>query len=215
MLGADLEWDAYLVRLHAELDRVDRAEVQSLGDALYSAWQNGRFVFVLGNGGSAATAMHLAADLGKNSVAQEDLAAIRGRRLKILSLTDNQGWVTAVANDLAYDQIFVQQLANYASPGDLVIAISGSGNSPNVLAAVDWANTHDLVTFGVTGFDGGKLKALQKAGIHVRLDDMAMVESIHSCVLHWIVDDLWARVNRQGRYLNGSHASCNGCGRCG
>lgn len=215
MLGADLLWDNYLVRLREELGRVDPAEVQALADALFAAWQKGRFVFVLGNGGSAASAMHLAADLGKNSVSQEDLVAIRGRRLKILSLTDNQGWITALGNDLAYDQIFVQQLANYASAGDLVIAISGSGNSPNVLAAVDWANAHDLVTFGVTGFDGGKLKTKQKAGLHVRLNDMAMVESVHSCVFHWIVDDLWARVNRQGRYMAEGHAACDGCGRCG
>ena len=122
------------------------------------------------------------------------------RRLRVLSLTDNVGWLTAVGNDCGYDQIFVQQLMNYGQPGDLAIGISGSGNSPNVLNAVDWANRHELKTFGMTGFDGGKLKRAQQAGLHVVLDDMGMVESIHGCVIHWVVDDLFARINGEGRY---------------
>ena len=77
-----------------------------------------------------------------------------------MSLTDNLGWILAVGNDCGYDQIFVQQLMNYGGPGDLAIAISGSGNSPNVLAAVDWANRHGLVTLGLTGFEGGKLRRM-------------------------------------------------------
>ena len=193
-MKARCDLDAYLGRLHAELDRVDREEIRQMSDLLFEAWRNGRFVFVFGNGGSACTASHLAEDLGKNCLSEEDLRNAAGRRLKILSLTDNVGWITALANDLAYDQIFVQQLAHYASPGDLAIAISGSGNSPNVLAAVDWANEHGLVTFGLTGYDGGKLRQRQKAGLHVPLDDMGMVESIHSCVTHWVVEDLRARI---------------------
>ncbi len=200
MLGTQLPIDDYLRRLQAELDRVDRSEVCRLADLVYDAWQAGRFVFVFGNGGSATTASHLAEDLGKNCVPAEDLARGSGKRLKILSLTDNVGWLTALGNDLGYDQIFVQQLAHYAAPGDLAIAISGSGNSPNVLEAVEWANRRGLFTFGLTGFDGGKLKRLQQAGIHVPLDDMAMVESIHLCLGHWVVDDLMARVSRTGRH---------------
>ena len=91
------------------------------------------------------------------------------KRLKVLSLTDNVGWIMAVGNDLAYDQIFVQQLMNFGSAGDVVIAISGSGNSPNVLKAVDWANRHGLITFGLTGYGGGKLKQMQQDGLHVEL----------------------------------------------
>jgi len=122
--------------------------------------------------------------------------------LKVMSLTDNVGWLTALGNDLGYDQIFVQQLMHYASPGDLLIAISGSGNSPNVLAAVDWANRHGVKTFGLTGYQGGKLKQMQQEGFHVPLDDMGMVESVHGCIIHWVVDDLHARVNSDGRYKN-------------
>jgi D-sedoheptulose 7-phosphate isomerase len=200
MLGVHLGVDDYFNRLKTELDRVSRADVRRLADLVYEAWQRGRFVFVFGNGGSAATASHFAADWGKNCVSPEDLAKAAGRRLKILSLTDNVPWLMALGNDLGYDQVFVQQLVHYASPGDLAIAISGSGNSPNVLKAVGWANEHGLATFGLTGYSGGKLKQLQQAGIHVALDDMAMVESIHSCIGHWVVDDLTARISRTGRY---------------
>jgi len=199
MLGFQLGIAEYLARLKAELDRVNSADVERLADLLYEAWDKGRFVFLLGNGGSATTASHLAEDLGKNCVRAEDLAAGTGKRLKVMSLTDNVGWITALANDLGYDQVFLQQLAHFGGEGDLAIAISGSGNSPNVIAAVDWANRHGLVTFGMTGFDGGRLKKCQQAGIHVALDDMAMVESIHLCIGHWVVDDLAARVNRVGR----------------
>ena len=195
MLGVDLGVEDYLRRLKAELDRVDRAEVTRLADLIYDAWQNGRFVFVFGNGGSATTASHLAEDLGKGTLPQADLGDQSKRRLKVLSLTDNVGWLTALGNDLGYDQIFVQQLMNYGQPGDLAIAISGSGNSPNVLAAVEWANRHGLKTFGMTGYNGGKLKQLQQDGIHVRLDDMGMVESVHVCLIHWIVDELYGRIN--------------------
>jgi len=200
MLGVDLDVEDYFRRLQAELDRVDRAEVRALADSIYEAWRNEKFVFIFGNGGSATTASHLAEDLGKGSLREADLLDETKRRLKVMSLTDNVGWITAIGNDLGYDQVFVQQLMHYGQPGDLAIAISGSGNSPNVLKAVDWANRHGLKTFGMTGYEGGKLKELQQAGLHVPLDDMGMVESIHACAIHWVVDDLHARVNRVGRH---------------
>ena len=200
MLGVHLDVDEYLKRLQTELARLDRSQVTALADAIYEAWENGRSVFVFGNGGSATTASHLAEDLGKGSLREADLRDESKKRLKVLSLTDNVGWLTAIGNDCGYDQIFIQQLMHYGQPGDLAVGISGSGNSPNVLAAVDWANRHGLRTFGMTGFDGGKLKGMQQAGLHVALDDMGMVESLHACVLHWVVDDLFARVNRQGRH---------------
>ncbi len=199
MLGADLGVDAYVGRLQAELARVDPAEVQCLSHLLYEAWEKSHFIFLIGNGGSACTCSHMAEDLGKNCVPAKDVAD-GGRRLKVLSLTDNVGWITALGNDYAYDQIFVQQLMHYASPGDLLVAVSGSGNSPNVLAAVDWANRHGVLTFGMTGFDGGKLKRQQKAGLHVPLHDMGMIESVHICFVHWVVDDLMARIASIGRY---------------
>jgi D-sedoheptulose 7-phosphate isomerase len=204
MLGTVLGVGEYLERLRSELARIGPADVQCLADLIYGAYQGEKSLFLIGNGGSACTASHLAEDLGKNCLRAADLRDETKRRLRVLSLTDNVGWLTALGNDLGYDQIFVQQLMHYGQSGDVLVAISGSGNSPNVLAAVDWANRHGLVTFGLTGFDGGKLKKAQRHGIQVELDDMGMVEAIHTCIAHWIVDDLHARVNRVGRHESAS-----------
>lgn len=207
MLGAKLDVNQYFDRLHDELDRVDRAEVTRMADWIYEAWEQGRFVFICGNGGSGTTATHMSEDLGKSSLRESDLRDESKKRLKVMSLTDNLGWILAVGNDIGYDQIFVQQLMNYGGPGDLLIAISGSGNSPNVLNAVDWANRHGLRTFGLTGFNGGKLKQMQQAGAHVPLDDMGMVESIHLLLFHWILNDVYARVNHVGRHARKEDAA--------
>jgi D-sedoheptulose 7-phosphate isomerase len=200
MLGATLNLPSYLDRLNTEIARLNLADIQKWADLVYDAWKNGRFVFIIGNGGSGTTASHMAEDFGKSSLRPEDLNNESKRRLKVLSLTDNAGWLLAVGNDCGYDQIFVQQLMNYGSQGDLLLAISGSGNSPNILKAVDWANRRGLTTFGLTGYSGGKLKQMQQHGLHVALDDMGMVESIHLCVFHWVLNDVFARVNREGRY---------------
>ncbi|HEX4129555.1 MAG TPA: SIS domain-containing protein [Pirellulales bacterium] len=200
MLGATLDAAAYVKRLHDELDRVDQKSLNTWADLIYEAWDSGKFVFIFGNGGSGTTATHMSEDLGKSSLRESDLRDESKKRLKVMSLTDNLGWILAVGNDVGYDQIFVQQLMNYGGPGDVAIAISGSGNSPNVLAAVDWANRHDLKTFGLTGFGGGKLKQMAQSGLHVPLHDMGMVESIHLALFHWVLNDVFARINGEGRY---------------
>lgn len=202
MLGAKLDSPAYVQRLQAELERVDRAALKRWADLIYDTWDRERFLFIFGNGGSATTASHMAEDLGKSTLHQHHLKDESRKRLKVLSLTDNQGWIMAVGNDCGYDQVFVQQLMNYGSAGDAVIAISGSGNSPNVLAAVDWANRHDLKTFALTGYSGGKLMPMAGDGLHVSLDDMGMVESIHLCLFHWVLNDVFARINHEGRYAS-------------
>jgi len=204
MLGAILDSGSYLQRLHDELARIDRAAMERWADLVFEAWRNERFVFIFGNGGSGTTASHMAEDLGKSTLREADLRDETKKRLKVLSLTDNAGWLMAVGNDLAYDQIFVQQLMNYGGPGDLVVAISGSGNSPNVLNAVAWANRHGLTTFGLTGYRGGQLKQMQHDGLHVDLADMGMVESIHLCLFHWVLNDVFARINAEGRYGSGA-----------
>lgn len=200
MLGAKLDVANYLSRFNAELDRLDQAAIRRWADLIHDAWANDHFVYIFGNGGSACNASHMAEDLGKSTLRQADLNDEVRQRLKVLSLTDNVGWLLAVGNDCGYDQIFVQQLMNYGRPGDVAIAISGSGNSSNVLTAVDWANRHGLRTFGLTGYGGGKLKELQQDGLHVALDDMGMVESIHLAVFHWVLNDVFGRINAQGRY---------------
>ncbi|MEC8303510.1 MAG: SIS domain-containing protein [Planctomycetota bacterium] len=200
MLGTKLGWSAYLDRFQRELSKVDAASIQRWSDALFSAWQGQKQVFIIGNGGSGTTASHLAEDLAKGTIPDASLNDEEFQRLRVQSLTDNVGWIMAVGNDLAYDQIFVQQLMNLAQPGDLLIAISGSGNSPNILNAVDWANRHGVKTFGLTGYSGGQLQGMQQDGIHVALDDMGMVESIHLGIHHWVLNDLFARINRVDRH---------------
>ncbi len=200
MLGAELDTSSYLNRLKDEIDRLDQGAIQRWADLVYSAWEQEKFVFVFGNGGSGTNATHFSEDLGKSSLRPDDLMDEGKKRLKIMSLTDNLGWIMAVGNDVGYDQIFQQQLMNYGSDGDLVIAISGSGNSPNIINAVEWAKRHGLTTFGLSGYGGGKLKEIQDDGLHVALDDMGMVESIHLCVFHWVLNDVYARINQEGRY---------------
>lgn len=202
MLGATLNAPDYVARLCKELDRIDQAALERWADCIYRAWQQDRWVFVIGNGGSGCNASHMSEDLGKSTLHPEDLLDESKKRLKVLSLTDNVGWIMAVGNDVSYEQIFVQQLMNYGSAGDVLVAISGSGNSPNILRAVEWAERHGLQTFGLTGYSGGRLKEIQQDGLHVALDDMGMVESIHLSLFHWVLNDVFARINRAGRYAS-------------
>jgi len=195
MLGTELSATEYLARTASELQRIDPAELVALAEAVERAWRERRFVFVIGNGGSGANASHLCEDLGKCTLRREDFDNDSKPRLKILSLTDNTSYITAWANDEGYERVFVEQLKNLASPGDLLIAISGSGNSPNILRAVEWANSKGLRTFGCTGYDGGKLRQVASQGIHVPINDMGLVESIHLVVFHWVIGSIFRRIN--------------------
>jgi D-sedoheptulose 7-phosphate isomerase len=164
---------------------------------MYDCCRKGRLIFVCGNGGSGSNASHFCEDVGKGTLRREDFDDDRKRRFRILSLTDNTPYILAWGNDEGFERVFVEQLKNLASAGDLLIAISGSGNSPNVLRAVEWANAHGLTTFGCTGFTGGKLQKLAHKNFHVPLDDMGIVESIHLTAFHWVVDDLHRRLTRE------------------
>jgi D-sedoheptulose 7-phosphate isomerase len=195
MLGTKLDVQPFLERVAQELMRVNPVEVQALADLIFDCYQNRRFVFVVGNGGSGSNASHFCEDLGKCTLRREDYDDDTKQRLRILSLTDNTPYILAWANDEGFERVFVEQLKNLSSEGDLLVAISGSGNSPNILRAVEWANRHGLKTFGCTGFNGGKLRTLAHKGLHVPLDDMGIVESIHLTAFHWVVDNLHARIS--------------------
>jgi D-sedoheptulose 7-phosphate isomerase len=195
MLGTKLNAVQFLERVGQELRRIDPAEVKALADAIYACYEHGRTIFVCGNGGSGSNASHFCEDIGKGTLRREDFDDDTKKRVRILSLTDNTPYILAWGNDEGFERVFVEQLKNLANPGDLLIAISGSGNSPNVLRAVEWANKHDLRTFGCTGFSGGKLRTLAQQGLHVPLDDMGIVESIHLAAFHWVVDDLHRRIS--------------------
>src|SRR5439155_1922885 len=191
MLGTTLNPRQFLNRVAGELERINPAEIQKLADLIHERYAAGRFVFVIGNGGSGSNASHFCEDLGKGTLARKFFDDDAKKRLRVVSLTDNTPYILAWGNDEGFDRVFVEQLKNLASPGDLLIAISGSGNSPNVLRAVEWANEHGLKTFGCTGFEGGNLRNLARQGLHVPLADMGIVESIHLTVFHWVVDHLY------------------------
>lgn len=193
MLGVTLDPRSFLERIGQELLRIDPREVAALSDLIHTAYVENRFVFIIGNGGSGSNASHFCEDVGKQCVTRADYAGDK-RRVRILSLTDNTPYILAWGNDEGFDRVFVEQLKNLASPGDVLVAISGSGNSPNILKAVDWANAHGLKTFGCTGFTGGKLRTTAHQCLHVPLDDMGIVETIHLAAFHWVVDDLHGRI---------------------
>ena len=186
MLGSVLGVKPYLDRVIAEVNNLNLDQLENMAGLIEEAYHAGRFVFIIGNGGSGATASHLSEDLAKCTLRDFE----NQKRLKVLSLTDNTAGIMAWGNDEGYDRIFVEQLKNLASPGDLLLAISGSGNSPNILKAVAWANDHGLTTAGLTGFGGGRLKSDAHHNFHVAIDDMGIVESIHLLAFHWVIDDL-------------------------
>lgn len=195
MLGIKLDVRPFLERVSEELLRVEPAEIKRLADLMYDCYERGRFIFVCGNGGSGSNASHFCEDIGKGTLRREDFDNDNKKRVRILSLTDNTPYILAWGNDEGFERIFVEQLKNLGSRGDLLIAISGSGNSPNILRAVEWANRHGLTTFGCTGFSGGKLRTLAHHNFHVPLDDMGIVESVHLAAFHWIVDNLHKRIS--------------------
>ena len=189
MLGSLMGARDYLDRVCQEIRNLDLEQVENLSALIETAYHAGRFVFIIGNGGSGATASHLSEDLAKCTLRDFE----NQKRLKVLSLTDNTAGIMAWGNDEGYDRLFVEQLKNLASPGDLLIAISGSGNSPNIIKAVAWANEHGLTTAGLTGFGGGQLMARAHHNFHVAIDDMGIVESVHLVAFHWVIDDLRRR----------------------
>ena len=159
-------------------------------DALWAAFESGATVFLAGNGGSAAAASHFGQDLAKGTLA--DMRATR--RFRVVPLTDNVGFITALANDEGYESIFEQQLRNLGRSGDVLVAISGSGNSPNVLRAVDYAREIGMRTIAVTGYDGGKLHRVADLSVHVPVWDMGMAEALHGVVFHLVMSRLRERV---------------------
>ncbi len=181
---------AYLDRVRELLDELPE-QSDAFVECLHRAFEEGRTVFLVGNGGSAANASHFGQDLAKGTLAS--MAATR--RFRVVPLTDNIGFITALANDEGYESIFEQQLRNLARSGDVLVAISGSGNSPNVLRAVDYARSIGMTTIGVTGFDGGKLRPLADVSVHVPVDDMGMTEALHSVIFHLAMSRLRERVS--------------------
>jgi D-sedoheptulose 7-phosphate isomerase len=179
--GASINTAAnYFADLNRVLRRLPYHVVDKITAVLVQAYEENRTVYLFGNGGSAALASHSACDLGKGT-------AVKGRRrFRVLSLTDNIPVMTAWANDARYEDIFAEQLRNFVEKGDIVLAISGSGNSPNILNGLKVARETGAYTIGLTGFQGGKMKDLCDLCLVVPSDNMQFIEDLHVCISHSI-----------------------------
>ncbi len=174
----------YLQKLKRVLDTLDADQIDRAVGLIADAWQAGRQVITLGNGGSSMTALHFITDWNK-SVFMASGKPFRGR-----SLVDNMGLVMAYGNDISFQDIFREQLKNLLEPGDLVIAISGSGNSENVIRAVEYANQNGGVTLGLCGYSGGRLKQIAHHHVWAAVDDMQLSEDVHAIFGHIVMQAL-------------------------
>ena len=172
--------EQYRNRLTDVLASIDLKAISQAIETLDDARRNGRHIFVCGNGGSASTASHFVCDMVKGA------SFNRESRFRIMALTDSLPTITAYSNDVSYDCVFVEQLKNFAGPGDVVMAISGSGNSPNVVNAIEYGNSIGCTTIALTGRDGGKLGPLAKIQVHVPEPHMGRIEDGHMIVCHMI-----------------------------
>lgn len=191
----------YIKGLQNILDQLPEDQINQVIDLLHAARLERRQVFIMGNGGSASTASHFVCDLGKNT-RQSELP-----NFKAIGLTDNMAIFSALANDEGYDSVFAQQLTSFVQPGDIVIGISASGKSPNVLRAIEVANRAGALTVGFTGFDGGLLGEMVQIHIHVPSDSIEHVEDIHLALEHMISQALRERAYAQGLAVNPQQVS--------
>jgi D-sedoheptulose 7-phosphate isomerase len=168
----------YIETLKETLDKINISEVEKIVDAFIYARDNNKQILVFGNGGSGSTASHMVCDILKGCSFGKE------KRFRILSLNDNIPTILAYGNDVSYDIIFLEQLKNYLQEGDLVIAISGSGNSKNIINAIQFANEMGATTIGLTGFDGGRLKEISKISFNANINDMQISEDLHVILMH-------------------------------
>jgi D-sedoheptulose 7-phosphate isomerase len=178
----------YCTGLSKALESVSPERFEEFVHLLENACQDGRQVFLMGNGGSGSTASHFACDLNKG------VSYGREKRFRVTSLNDNLPTLTAYANDVSYEDVFVEQLRNFLRPGDVVVGISGSGNSPNVLKAIAYANSLGAHTVGLCGFTGGKLAGMVRTLILAPVHDMQKAEDVHMILLHVVMQVLCARL---------------------
>ncbi len=177
--------DQYISEINKCLVNLDRKKIKHSIDILTQAYMGNRKIYILGNGGSASTASHMACDLGKGTL--QRVYSNSEKRIRVISLADNVALVTAFANDLSFDEIFVEQLKNLIEPEDVVIALSGSGNSKNIINAVKYAKSCKAKTIGLLGFKtGGKLKSLVDCAVIVDSNHYGPIEDIHLILNHLI-----------------------------
>jgi D-sedoheptulose 7-phosphate isomerase len=188
------EFTNYFSRLSETLNQLNIQIIEKLVDILLEARDKEHTIFIFGNGGSAATASHIAGDFLKGISYELD------RRFRVMCLTDNTSGITAISNDLGYEDIFIEQLKAFLKRDDLVIGISGSGNSENVVRAMEYAAGHGARTIAVCGYKGGRMKEMADLVIHVPVQDMEITEDVHIIIFHAIKQALNKR-------LKGDHFS--------
>jgi D-sedoheptulose 7-phosphate isomerase len=169
---------SYLEELSATIRKLPLPVIDRLVRVFLEAYDSGRTIFLFGNGGSAALASHMSCDLGKGT------APATGKRLRAIALTDNVALITAWANDTRYENVFAEQLETLLQPGDVACAISASGNSPNILAALSFARQTGAITAGITGFQGGEMESLCDVCVVVPSDNMQIIEDLHLSIAH-------------------------------
>lgn len=174
----------YFNRLKETIDKISKEDVNQLMSILLKAKDDGKTVFTMGNGGSGSTASHFCCDFNKGiSFGQEKM-------FKFICLNDNIPTMMAYANDMSWEEIFVGPLKNFLQKGDVVIGISGSGNSNNVIKALEYANNAGAFTIGLTGYSGGKVKQICQHNVHIPVDDMQITEDLHLVLDHCIMSIL-------------------------
>jgi D-sedoheptulose 7-phosphate isomerase len=188
--------NTYLLEVAQTLSQVPRQPLDRIAEAIWETYERDGTILICGNGGSAASASHFACDLAKLTISFDC------RRVRAIALTDNLALMTAWSNDQGYADVFVEQLISIYRPGDLLFTISGSGNSPNVLRAVEWANDRGAPTVGLTGFDGGKLARMARLSLHVQNDIMPQVEDIHMTICHGLAVALKRRIADTALFTN-------------
>jgi D-sedoheptulose 7-phosphate isomerase len=185
MKNFSVEISRYFERLKYVIDSINISQINNLMNLLLNALETNKQIFIIGNGGSASTASHWAGDFNKG------LSWNKEKRFKFICLNDNIPTMLAYANDISYEYIYVEPLKNFFQNGDLIIGISGSGNSKNILNAIEWGNLNMGITIGLTGHDGGKLKKMAMHNVHVNIDDMQITEDIHMILDHCIMRILY------------------------
>lgn len=185
-LSAQQLFADYSSRLQTVLATSDWSAVEQLAADMKLCWQEGRRIFLCGNGGSAGNAIHLANDF------LYGIAKRSGGGLKVMALSANSAVITCLANDIGYDHIFSEQLAVQAQKGDLLIALSGSGNSPNIVRVIEQAKKMGVKSYAVLGFSGGKCKQLADVPIHFPVNDMQIAEDLQIIVGHMLMQWLYA-----------------------
>lgn len=171
----------YLAKEIDVIQHLDPDELSAAMEAIEAAWRRNGTIYTMGNGGSAASASHMVCDFNKG------VSAKTGKKFRLECLCDNIASVMAIANDIGYEDVFSYQLEGRLEPDDLLIAISGSGNSPNIIKAVKYAQSLGVKVIGMTGYHGGKLKELADCSMHVPVDDMQITEDLHMVFNHMMM----------------------------